>query len=143
MKEQTIAKVWSYKKGTQCCIKYNKYPEESIKRMKDLDAKFGGRQMSRYDWYCGYVAFPGLNGESSLKSIEDCENETDVHGGITYTKEEEGALIFGFDCNHFGDVDRPEATDLDWLTKETERMADQLIILLNYGGPIPHQKEMS
>lgn len=137
--EQTMAKIWSYKKGVQCCIKYNRYSDAHVERLKALDEKFDGKQLTRYDWYCGYAAFPGLIKSISIKDKRNYELEVDVHGGITYTSEEEGALVFGFDCNHSGDVDREEVSNLDWLTKETERMADQLIILLNYKGLIPHQ----
>ncbi len=129
----TISKVWDYKKGTQCCIKHHKYPDEAMKQMKKIDIKFGGRPLSRYDWYCGYVAFPGLTTE--MKSELELDNIS-VHGGPTYLNQQEGALVIGFDCNHAGDVDRPEVEDIDWLTKETEQMADQLIEFFNYQGQV-------
>ena len=129
-----IVKVWDYKNGTQCCIKHNQYPKETRKILEETDQKFGV-PLSRYEWHCGYVALPGL--EIDLTEMRASELDVDVHGGITWMEEEEGAIVFGFDCNHIGDVNREKVSNLEWLTNETEKMADQLITLFNYQGRLP------
>ncbi len=129
-----IVKVWDYKNGTQCCLKHNQYPEEFIEEANQRDKDFGG-PFTRYEWHCGYVALPGL--ETDLTEMKAYELDVDVHGGITFMKNEEGAMVFGFDCNHLGDINREKVSNLEWLTNETEKMADQLITLFNYQGRLP------
>ena len=51
--------------------------------------------------YCGYCRLPRLVAESGYDGLL-CY--VPVHGGITYAAESEnGQMVYGFDCGHFGD----------------------------------------
>lgn len=72
--------------------------------------------------YCGYCRFP------SRPLIEEkyrgFATYVPVHGGITYAKkEEDGTMVYGFDCAHADDDYNPLCKDIDWLMSETEKMA--------------------
>jgi hypothetical protein len=55
-----------------------------------------------------------------------------VHGGITYAEKDSQGYVYGFDCAHAGDEDRPELKDIDWLTRHTERFCDMLLLARDY-----------
>lgn len=84
-----------------------------------------------YGHYCGYCRFPkrplieqGYNGIAAY---------VPVHGGITYAEEaKDGSMVYGFDCAHSGDEERPELRDLAWLSKECERMAEGVKLAAEY-----------
>lgn len=78
---------------------------------------------SLHPYHCGYAMFPQDVGISQ----NDLESEIDVHGGVTYCQiEVDGTHKIGFDCAHLDDENRSYLMDVDWLTQECERMADQI-----------------
>jgi hypothetical protein len=119
--EEKAVKVWDYK-DMQCSIVKGK----------------GTADYNRH--YCGYVrlaqnpykhvSYP--RNWKEIKSGISCY--VPVHGGITYgdTTEEDGSVVFGFDCAHYRDEERWELFDIDWLTKECQRMADGVLITAKY-----------
>lgn len=84
-----------------------------------------------FSYYCGYCIFPKRflveRGYGGIVIY------VPVHGGITYAKErEDGSMVYGFDCAHVGDEDKPELKDINWLKKECEAMAKALRIAKKY-----------
>jgi hypothetical protein len=77
------------------------------------------------NYYCGYVTIP----QSTFLQREEFE-DVDVHWGLTYIKLYEDCMKFGFDCAHFGDSGLSYTRDLNWLTKECERMGEQIAELI-------------
>lgn len=84
--------------------------------------------------YCGYVRLPAnpfkhnkrvdtMPGSGREYTIEydGIVGYVPAHGGITYGRsDDDGSIVFGFDCNHYGDEDRWELTSVDWLTSHCE-----------------------
>lgn len=70
--------------------------------------------------YCGYVRFETrpvkIQGYSGILTY------VPVHGGITYCDEDEAGVVYGFDCGHAGDQERPELKDMEWLGTECFKM---------------------
>lgn len=76
-------------------------------------------------FYCGYCIFtkPLFEHESwhGLSSAK-------VHGGVTYGKRfANNVQVYGFDCAHAGDLYDEDYTDINWLTKECEKMSREII----------------
>ena len=53
---------------------------------------------------CGYVSVPA---EHPMFGKHYDDVEVDVHGGLTYSKAEDGAWCFGYDCAHLDDAKDP------------------------------------
>lgn len=75
------------------------------------DNKMVVRYVMRFRSYlCGYVEFP----KSQIPELwwDDFTAEglkyLRVHGGITHVATDETTVVFGFDCAHAGDDDRPD-----------------------------------
>lgn len=77
-------------------------------------------------WYCGYVRFP----KEILKSDSDgFATWVPVHGGITFfQKDEDGSVVYGFDCNHSNDYGNPQMRNTKWIRAECERLALGLLV---------------
>ena len=75
--------------------------------------------------YCGYCAFLGCPFEQLYKiaHLEDVH----IHGGITYTGDQDGWSIYGFDCGHAGDQLDIRYRSVEWLASECERMARGIV----------------
>lgn len=90
---------------------------------------------------CGYVLIP-LN---HPKYNDEFESTIFVHGGVTWSHEQEDGVIIGFDCGHWGDLPDPEYVKIHpeyaifgsdrshdtfkdeyFVRKEISRMIDQL-----------------
>ena len=54
---------------------------------------------------CGYVGVP--EGHPMYGKHYD-EVDVDVHGGLTYSNDEDGLWTFGYDCGHWDDAKDPE-----------------------------------
>ena len=73
-------------------------------------------------WYCGYCRFPER--PTIEQGYSGILNYVPVHGGITYSaQDDDGTMVYGFDCAHAGDEHRDELFDLDRLSAECEQMA--------------------
>lgn len=115
--EFKIVKKWIYK-GKLCVITQNIW-EPYVKTISS----------SLHDWYNGYV-------ETILAKDYDDLN-INVHGGLTFGgelgfEELKGKRFYGFDTAHAFD-DNPNIQNLDYVTKETEQLADQIIELEKAG----------
>ena len=76
-------------------------------------------------WWCGYVEIP-----SHVNINEDAMGAFEVYGGITYVGMlDDGCLYIGFDTTHNFPL-RPECNSLEFVKKETERLAKQVQKLL-------------
>ena len=84
---------------------------------------------------CGYVRFPKRPvREQGYEGILDY---VPVHGGITYAEEDEdGSMVYGFDCAHAGDREGEEnwrlVSDPEWVKAEAERMALGIEVAAKY-----------
>lgn len=73
----------------------------------------------RHNGYCEFPERPTIEqGDGGILAY------VPVHGGITYASEgEHGEMVYGFDCGHAGDDERPELLAFGWLRAECEKMA--------------------
>ncbi|WP_299198282.1 MULTISPECIES: hypothetical protein [Pseudomonadota] len=69
------------------------------------------------------------------------ERLLNAHGGITFSQEVKGQHVYGFDCGHSGDLSPVSLQfavhgyvyrDWDYVTAETERLAQQLYEIASY-----------
>lgn len=108
------------------------YPEDKATETWEKDGiGYSIVQHSSYGHYCGYCRFP----ERPL--IEEgyfgIATYVPVHGGITYAKQDvDGSMVYGFDCAHAEDDEKPETRDVEWLKAECERMAEAIKIAVRY-----------
>lgn len=92
---------------------------------------------------CGYV---GVNKDHHFfeQNVDDDDVQLDVHGGLTFAgafEDYPDLWFFGFDAAHGGDLvprmvilnfyseisgDLPEYRDMEYMTRETEKLAEQL-----------------
>ncbi len=84
---------------------------------------------------CGYARFPKRPvREEGYRGIMTF---VDVHGGITYASEDEdGSMVYGFDCSHSGDWSRWDPTGRQWtedeVAEQCERMAFGIVTAAKY-----------
>ncbi len=115
-------------------------------KYKDMDC-IARRNVSTGTW-CGYVDIPSEKWAVLLKAlpnkrIDEVDDLLFVHGGITFGDYvlNKDVMRLGFDCAHAGDV-LPKETfaalneggvyrTLDFVIFECERMADQIIELVD------------
>ena len=81
--------------------------------------------------YCGYCRFkerPVIgDGYRGIMTY------VPVHGGITLANaDDDGGMVYGFDCAHSGDADNPQTRNLDWLRGQCELMAKAIFIAAWY-----------
>jgi hypothetical protein len=69
---------------------------------------------------CGYVGVPA--GHPMFGKHYD-DVEVAVHGGLTYSEEDEGLWCFGYDCGHWDDAKDPEIMS-DEMKKRFNRWTD-------------------
>lgn len=95
-----------------CCVR--KFSE-----LHAASAALGSRQA----WWCGYVILPiGHKWEDG----ELCEDEAEVHGGITFHRSKSDGVMIGFDVNHYGDNHLGRSADEAFCVAQTERLAAQV-----------------
>ena len=114
-------------------ISTDRYENESVEKWNKDGLKFyllkiypGSTFLQPY--YCGYVRFSDLpvKKDSFLDYIP-------VHGGITLAeKDDQGGMIYGFDCMHGLDSEDPRTKDIGWLKKECERMGQAIVLASEY-----------
>jgi hypothetical protein len=81
--------------------------------------------------WCGYVRF-------SYRPLRERDYHgiatyVPVHGGITYAEEKEGSgMVYGFDCGHSGDEQRPETKERGWLQTQCQQMAIGILLAARY-----------
>jgi hypothetical protein len=64
-----------------------------------------------------------------------------VHGGITYAiEDEDGSMVYGFDCAHAGDKEDSKYSDETWLRLECERMAIAIMATVDFEKDYLHAK---
>jgi len=82
---------------------------------------------------CGYVRFP----ERPVKerTYHGILTYVPVHGGITYADQKDGGMVYGFDCGHAGDEERPETKDPEWVGVR-ERLNKSFDLHDNFGAMI-------
>ena len=82
--------------------------------------------------YCGYVLFP------RRPLVEEGYHgfvwNIPVHGGITFGREVDssGRFAYGFDCAHAKDRGNPSLRDINWATRECERMEGMIVLAIPY-----------
>ena len=71
--------------------------------------------------YCGYARFP----KRPVREVGyyGILSYVPVHGGITYARQDDEGMVYGFDCAHAGDEEKSWLKDEAWLMAECERMA--------------------
>ena len=96
------------------------YPESKAIKQWEKDGVSFSIILDRH--HCGYCRFPER--PTAEEGYNGILTYAPVHGGLTYAEQDEdGSMVYGFDCAHSGDDSRPELRDLDWLTAECEKMA--------------------
>jgi len=80
----------------------------------------------RFGHYCGYCRFK--IGDMDIAGSDEILSHIPVYGGITYTEKTNDGITFGF----LGDENDPNCLNMDWLTKECEKMAVALRVAETY-----------
>lgn len=113
-----------------------RYPEsKAVKIWRKGDLTMSIVKHSTMGHYCGYVRFPKRPVRE--KEYEGILTYVPVHGGITYAKEDEdGSMVYGFDCAHGGDwtetCPRGHKWTLEEVVAETEKMAIAIQVAAKY-----------
>lgn len=91
--------------------------------------------------YCGYVRLPKNPFKGNKRTYDTgftveydgIVRYVPVHGGVTYAKsEDDGSIVFGFDCNHLNDDENGRLSDIDWLTNHCEQFGRWLLIAASF-----------
>lgn len=76
--------------------------------------------------YCGYVRFEAR--PVAEEGYRGFMNYVPVHGGITFANEDDdGSMVYGFDCAHCDDEKDEKLRDLEWLGEECFRMGRAIV----------------
>jgi hypothetical protein len=77
---------------------------------------------------CGYTRIPREKTPDSWRGNYDADalQFLSVHGGLTYAEDDGDYCIFGFDCAHAGDENRPELKDAVHVLSLAKSMRQQL-----------------
>lgn len=118
--EDRAVKCWS-KQGIYYSLVYHEWPELFF------DAIYSGLSSTYYTGYCRFAARPLIE-----EGYEGIATYVPVHGGITYAKEDEYGMVYGFDCLHAEDAYNDDLKDIDWLMQECENMARGIQIAAFY-----------
>jgi len=84
-------------------------------------------------YLCGYVEFP--KSQIPERWWDDFTAEglkyLRVHGGITHVATDETTVVFGFDCAHAGDDDRPDLQNPEHVYRLVEDMETLISVYAN------------
>ena len=96
-----------------------RYPEDDALRVWEEDGLTLSILRMKRGHLCGYVRFPSRPvREIGYKGILAF---VPVHGGITYASEEDdGSMVYGFDCSHAGDWSPHDTSGKNWTEGEAE-----------------------
>jgi len=96
-----------------------RYPEEDALRVWEEDGLTLSILRVKRGHLCGYVRFPSRPvRESGYRGILSF---VPVHGGITYASEDDdGSMVYGFDCSHSGDWSSYDTSGKNWTEGEVE-----------------------
>ncbi len=107
------------------CINYE-YPEGSAKVSWWEETIYCSLVQTRHGHWCGYARFPKQPTQES--GYSGILTYVPVHGGITYARQDDdGTMVYGFDCAHADDDNNPLLQDLDWLKAECQRMVAAIL----------------
>lgn len=78
---------------------------------------------------CGYVDLPKSVAPKEWHGNynSDALQYLAIHGGLTYAETHKDRAIFGFDCAHSGDDERPELSDAQFVMRLTVQAKQQLL----------------
>lgn len=91
-------------------------------------------------WLCGYTRISKADLPPNWTESIDYETELnglDIHGGVTYCKDEGKALVFGIDFLHSFDLDDIRATSPEYVLRKTQEMRQ---IIFMYSKIYPEYK---
>ena len=82
-------------------------------------------------YFCGYVVFKNDEIPESWIGNYDASGlqYLNVHGGLTYAKQEGDWSVFGFDCAHAHDDEDVKLQDADYVMSLVEQMESQMKVL--------------
>lgn len=87
-------------------------------------------------WLCGYVAIETekIPGEWWVSYHSDALVYLNIHGSLNYSEVSPDAsyVVFGFDCCHAMDHERPELKDPEYVMKLVESMEQQINEFINH-----------
>jgi hypothetical protein len=106
------------------------YPEDKADETWQADGATFSIIRADLGHWCGYVRFPARPvAEEGYRGIL---TYVPVHGGITWAEEDDGGMVYGFDCAHSGDDNDPNVKDVVWVKAECQRMAQAISIAAGY-----------
>lgn len=124
----------------------SEYPEEKALETWQVDGLTCSIVRQRSGHLCGYVRFP--NRPLRENGYDGILTYVPVHGGITYAaQDDDGSMVYGFDCSHSGDappIEHESEIGLryrdptahvwteDEVRPETERMARGIALAAKY-----------
>lgn len=81
--------------------------------------------------HCGYVRFETR--PMTEEGYHGLLTYVPVHGGITFAEQDEdGSMVYGFDCGHAGDEGVEKLNNLEWLGEECFRMGRAIQLAAQY-----------
>lgn len=93
-----------------------------VKFLQNFSEEYAAANGLEVGHRCGYVTMFDESG----KELEYADTDSyEVHGGVTYIKQNGGYVTLGFDCAHGGDS--LETCTLDYVRKQAEALATQMV----------------
>lgn len=109
-------------------VKYNFYPFNSERYYIAIEDNKAVVKHS-LGHLCGYVVLE--NNKIPKEWIGNYNSDglqyLNIHGGLTYCKEEHPYTVFGFDCSHLHDDSNPLLQQLSHVMRLTRQMEQQLL----------------
>ena len=105
----------------------SKYPEDHEGVIDSFDYRDLHCTVLRQDMGhpCGYVRVP----DCPVATYEGIMAYVPVHGGLTYAKQDDGSVVYGFDCAH--SHSRPHLfNNPEWMRMQCRQMVDGILTAL-------------
>jgi len=109
---------------------YNFYPFDNEDKVLEKGSLAVLRSSSLYGHLCGYCVLKKTDLPKEWHQGDygkDGLHYLNVHGGLTYGREQGDYVVFGFDCAHLGDNEKPRLKDSEHVLKLAAEMEAQII----------------
>lgn len=121
-----LAAEWDYK-AARCYVV--QIPDKMVRVSPTMRSLYDSDETrGRYNGYCAFDKRP-----VKTESYHGILTYVPVHGGITFAQtQDDGSIVYGFDCAHAGDENSPYVNDLSWMRAEVERMVDGVLAAADF-----------
>lgn len=133
MNELSSVYPWTHEKALpykDVCLVPFRVPDEELEGLEKIGLRPSTVAMFTKGHWNGYTAL-----HKSLIPREWRDGSYDhpgmqalnIHGGLTYCRATTNYVIYGFDCGHAGDDEKPELYDPDYVAGLARQMRQQLL----------------